>query len=306
MIVMSELSRLTVFEDSYMQFVNLLREKEVCSISDIIELVKIMQDNEQDCHVVIAGQNGSGKSFLNLMFLKELQGEEFLSRYYLADKTTNDIIQYLLTNNNVPLGIDEMNLYFSYKDHASYEQNHLIKMIELARSKSIAFVGCVRDPRKLTLNYRDGKMSVIIWILDRFRDKSGAYAAVLVGNPIIEGEDRFGLQQLMLNTPDFSDMRYQIESLPSFVCYIKIPPIDKVLTKDEISKYKTYKDHAMASAHLNQCIFRFKKGKIDADDFTSQIRALEPILGMKFIDAKVAGIKPKKQSSLNDFGDDNE
>lgn len=293
-------TREKVFEDSYMNFINKVKTEGLCEIDDLANLIAIMQENEMDTHLVIAGQNGSGKSFLELMIGKKLNKDKLFERYYLADKSTDDIIQFLLANSNTTLCVDELNLYLSYKQHASTEQNHLVNMLELARSKRIALVGCIRDPRKLTLNYRDGKMSIIIWVLDRYKDRSGAYAVVLVGNPALEGEDRFGISWLQIATPDFEQMRRQLESLPSFIGYMKIPSASSVLTKEEITHYKEMKDLAMAHAHLNVCIKKLKNKKMDMEDFLKQVNELKKILGEEVIEQRVGNLT-NPQTGLRDY-----
>ena len=294
----------TVFEDSYTSFINDSKTKGIVEIDEVLKLVSVMQENEMDCHIIIAGQNGSGKSFLELMIGKKKNKEKLFTNYFMADKTTNDIIQFLLSNEKATLCIDEMNLYLNYKQHASSEQNHLINMLELARSKEIAIIGCIRDPRKLTLNYRDGKMSIILWVLDRFKDKSGAYAAILVGNPSLEGEDRFGITWLDIRTPDFEDMRSQLENLPSFVGYLKIPSAKTVLTDQELKDYKKYKNEAMAHAHLNQCLKRLKNKKMDMDEFSLQVEELKKVLGEEIVESKLLQLKSKTKTLKQFLEDD--
>jgi len=297
----------TVFEGSYVNFINKVKERGICEINDIIELINIMQINEMDVHIGIVGQNGVGKSHTELLLCKKLNKDKMFDNLFLADKTTDDIIQFLLHNENTTLCIDEMNIYLQYKDHASSEQNHLITAFEHARSKCIAVIGCIRDPRKLTLNYRDGKLSIIIWMLDRFKDKSGSYAAVLVGNPMLEGDDRFGIKWLDISTPDFEDMRSQFENLPSFIGYMYIPSSYLVL-KEEIEKYKKMKDVAMAYAHMNRCIKKFKKKTITEEEFMEQLNQLKDIFdkagmnGADIINQKTKSLFNKtKQSSMDDF-----
>lgn len=297
--------RKTVFEDVYTEFVESIKEQGQCEIKDLKHLIETMQEYEMDTHIVIAGQNGTGKSMLELMFAKSILGKNYLTSFYMADKTTDDIIQFLLSNENTTLFVDELNLYLSYKQHASGEQNHLVNMLELARSKRIAMIGCVRDPRKITLNYRDGKMSVIIWVLDRFTDNTGGYAAVFVANPLVEGDDRFCINFLQVNSFNFENMRKQMELLPSFVGYLKIPAVSKLLTKEEIDHYKKYKNTAMAHAHLNVLIKKLKAKKIDEDDFNKQINNLRKTLGNEIVDEQLKLLEKSKQQTLFDgFEDD--
>jgi hypothetical protein len=292
-----------VFEDSYNALIRSAYEKAYLSPNDIIDLIHELQNNESDTHVVIAGQNGSGKTFLELILLKLMLGPAMMDNLFLSDKTSNDIVKFLLERESTVLGIDELNLYLNYKLHATTEQNHLITMIELARSKMIAFIGCVRDARKLALNYRNGKMSVVILILDRWKSGKGAYAAVFVANHMVEGEDRFHFQMLDdISSYSFESLRYKIEQMPSFIGYMKIPSASKVLTKEEISLYKERKKIAMAYAHLNYCIKMFKKDKMDTQEFNSQVEILSRSIPdiESILKKNLEGGKGKQKTLLED------
>lgn len=294
----------TVFEDSYNKFIKTLLQKfkneEFCSMEDICDLFKLMQQHEMDGFPVIAGQNGSGKSMVSLMLCKLMNGPKFLDKYFLADKTSNDLINFYLNNEQTTLGVDEFNMYLSYKKHASNEQHNLITMMELARSKSIITIGCVRDPRKLTLNFRDGKMSVIIWILDRFKDKSGSYAAVLVGNPMLESSDRFGLDYLQIDTPSFDDMRGQLQKLPSFIGYMKIPRVTDLISIKELDYYKGMKNKAMAFSQLYNLIKMFKQKQLDNEELNNELNKLRDVLGDEVINQRLAKVN-QGQTGLKEF-----
>jgi len=276
--------RKTVFEDTYLSFLNACREKGQVILQDLIKLIYMMQSNEMDCHIVIAGQNGCGKSYVLLMLLKEFmkldgkQDPDWLRNMMLSDKTTDDFVQFLLLNENTILGVDELNQYLFYKQHAEDQQNHLIKQLELARSKRIAIAGCVRDPRKLTLNYRQGKMSIVIWLVDRYTD-GGSYAAVFVANPAVETTDKFGFSYISADMIDFEELRCSFEGLPSFIGYMAIPNISGFLTQKEIETYKIAKRKSMALAHLNYCVERVRKKRISIHDFIEELNKLRQIIG---------------------------
>jgi hypothetical protein len=239
-----------------------------------------MQQNEMDCHIVVAGQNGCGKSYMLLLLLKEYMKSDphWLDHMLLADKTSDDFVQYLLQHENTILGVDELNQYLFYKQHAETEQNHLIKQLELARSKRIAVAGCVRDPRKLTLNYRNGKMSIVIWLVDRYT-AGGSYAAVFVSNPAVEATDKFGFGWISPDLIDFEELRYSFEGLPSFIGYMGIPDIKNFLTAEEVECYKAAKKKSMAIAHLHYCMEKVRKNKISITDFREEVEKLRHIIG---------------------------
>lgn len=256
------------------------RDAKQVMVPDIIKLIHIMQEAQMDVHIVIAGQNGCGKSYVLLMLLKEyMEGHpRWLDHMMLADKTTDDFVQYLLLNENTILGVDELNQFIYYRQHAEKDQVHLIKQLELARNKRIAVAGCVRDPRKLTLNYRNGKMSIVIWIVDRYLH-GGAYAAVFVANPAVESSDRFGFEFINPSIIDFEELRCQFENLPSFIGYMNIPHIDTKLAKAEIDEYQNSKRKAMALSHLMFCADKVRRNKMIVYDFLDEVNKLRTIVG---------------------------
>ena len=273
----------TIFEDSYSKFLTACREKGDVHIEDLIALMHMMQANEMDNHTTICGQNGCGKSYVLLMILKEfMRGNDpsanWMSNLMLADKTVDDMVQFLLQKENTMLAIDELNQYLYYKQHAEDEQNHLMKQIELARSKRIAMIGCVRDPRKLTVNYRNGKMSIVIWLVDRYKG-GGSYGAVFVANPAVESIDKFGFMNISPDLIDFEELRVTFENLPSFIGYMRVPDARNYLTEEEIRIYKKAKSKSMAQAHLNYCMKRVGKKKMSLADFMDELKPLMPIIG---------------------------
>lgn len=274
------MTHVTIFEHTYIKFLDSCRNNGQVLMKDVITLIRMMQSNEMDCHIVVAGQNGCGKSYALLMLLKEYMAGDprWLDRMLFSDKTTDDFVQYLLQNENTILGVDELNLFLSYKQHAEADQNHLIKQLELARSKCIAVAGCVRDPRKLTLNYRNGKMSIVIWLVDRYVE-GGSYAAVFVSNPAVEASDKFGFGWISSDLVDFEELRCSFEGLPSFIGYMAIPDAKHVLTIPEIQTYKSAKVKSMAIAHLNFCIEKLRKSKISIHDFVEELDKLRNTIG---------------------------
>lgn len=296
-----------VFEDTYITFLVKCKERGQVVLDDLISLIRMMQSNEMDCHIVIAGQNGCGKSYALLMLLKAYMNSDpkWLDTMLFSDKTTDDFIQYLLQNKNTILGVDELNLFLSYKQHAEADQNHLIKQLELARSKCIAVAGCVRDPRKLTLNYRNGKMSIVIWLVDRYVE-GGSYAAVFVSNPAVETTDKFGFSWMSPDLIDFEELRYSFESLPSFIGYMAIPHASKILTNDEIARYKQMKVKSMAIAHLNFCIEKLRKNKMTIYDFMDELEKLKPTIGEQDAARLIARAEKRRSRASRPSEDDSD
>lgn len=263
----------TVFEETYDVFLTKLRERGTVELDDVVKLTALMRSFEMDVHVAICGQNGVGKTYLLLMLLKKAIGKQFISNLLLAKHTTNDLVRFILENRDTTLGIDELNQYFHYQRHAENEQKHLLTTIELARSNRIAIAGCARDPRKLALNYRQGKLSIVIWILDRF-SKGGSYAMVFVGNPSIESYDKFGFSMIAGDIVSIADAREMFEELPSFIGYMRVDDATKHLTKDEIENYKFEKQKAMAYAHFNFIIKQVRTRKLAKAEAIEEVQAM--------------------------------
>lgn len=284
----------TVFEGIYKRFIDDARKEGILHLDDIIRLIRMCQKYELDCHIVVAGQNGIGKSYVLLMLLKKAMGDSWNDNLMLAKHSTNDLIQFILDNSGTVCGIDEMNQYLYYTRHASREQDHLITTFELARSKSIGFIGCIRDPRKISLNYRDGKMSVVIWMMDRFRD-GGSVSAVFVTNPVIESFDKFGFSTLPGDIVDFDEMRALFEELPSFVGYLRAPHAKHIFKRGELDGYKKEKEVAMALAHLNYCVRQVNAKGMSPPEFQHELERMRGKVPQDAIDRALTMVPKKKR-----------
>jgi GTPase SAR1 family protein len=291
----------TVFEDIYNVALERIRQRGLVERSDLIGIIRMQQKYEMDCHIVIAGQNGVGKTYLLLMMMREYLDAPFLPNLLLAKDDYDKFVQFILTEENTLLGVDELNQYLDYKKHAETEQGHLIRQLELARSNRIGIIGCVRDPRKLTLNYRQGKMSIVIWILDRFT-YGGSYAAVFIGNPSIESYDKFGFSMIAENLIDMPVVREVFETLPSFIGYMRIPDISGIVPKEEIEHYKREKQMAMAYAHVKELHAQYRKRKKTYEECVAAIRLLQGKFGEEETERLVAAI-PKRRSVKADETD---
>ncbi|NIV67815.1 hypothetical protein GWN43_03060, partial [Candidatus Bathyarchaeota archaeon] len=86
-IPLPKLSSETVFEDTYNQFIFSARRSGLLTLQDIIDLIQMLQEFELDCHVVVAGQNGIGKSYVLLMLLKMALGKDWQQKLMLAKHT---------------------------------------------------------------------------------------------------------------------------------------------------------------------------------------------------------------------------
>ncbi len=272
--------KIAILEDIYQKAIEFMKKEEFVTLDDLLSLSRHMQSNEMDVHIIIAGQNGLGKTILELALMSmwyETE-EEILNNLITAENTTSDLITYILGNEGKLCGIDEMNIFLDYKQHSDLMQRHLITSFELARSKRIVFLGCVRDPRKLSLNYRNGKMSIVVWMLDRY-EEGGAYGAVFIAPASVEAEDRFGFDAIPQFTGDFDSLRFYMENLPSFSGWLKVEHKDKLVKQSLLDKYKEVKNTAMAYSHVNKLVDLFCKGRVSETEYDNNINQLKEMLG---------------------------
>lgn len=222
-----------------------INNKGFVDISYIVEFIQGLQTHEYDAHVCIMGQNGNGKSYLMLALLKMLDENAIKNNQivYSYDKTSR-LIQLLKSSKNSVVGIDEAKKFFHYKQSMSTEQIVLQNMIEYARENRNAFVVCSNDIRRLNNNYRNAKVQVVIWLIDRYdisTTETKAYGLVFIGNPALEEEDKFQMN-LFTNLQSFESIRKVAENLsPTFQGYIFLRDIAQIISKEEVEMYKENK-----------------------------------------------------------------
>lgn len=210
----------------------------------IVEFIKELQYHEYDAHVCIMGQNGSGKSMLMLALMKQLDENSIKEgRIIYAYDKTSKLIKMLKESHNSCIGIDEGKKFFHYKRSMGTEQIVLTNMIEYARENRNAFVVCSNDIRRLNNNYRNSKVQVVIWLLDRYEKETGktkSYGLVFLGNPALEEEDKFSMN-LFSNLYSFEQIRIVAETSPTFYGYMFLEDIKNIVSEEEIKIYRTEK-----------------------------------------------------------------
>jgi ABC-type dipeptide/oligopeptide/nickel transport system ATPase component len=205
----------------------------------IVEYIQALQEHEYDAHVVIMGQNGNGKSMLLLELMKRLEPDSIMNDNLLfAFNNTGNFIKMLKEKKKSVIGIDELKKFFHYREHSTTEQIVLTNMIEYARSNRLAVIGCCNDIRRINSNYRNAKVQMVIWLLDRYDDDDigKSYGLVFIGNPALEEEDKFRLNAFQ-NVYTFEQIRLIAESLPTFLGYMFVDDIRKIVSKEEIDTY---------------------------------------------------------------------
>lgn len=216
--------------------------KGIVKLEYITTFVKSLQQHQYDAHVVIMGNNGQGKSLTMLALMKMLDSESLLKdNIVYAHHKTSHLIKMLTDLHDSVIGIDEAKRFFHYKLSMTTEQIVLTNMIEYARENRNAFIVCTNDVRRLNNNYRNAKVQMVIWILDRFENgKYKSYGLIFIGNPAVEEDDKFMMNNFV-NLFSFESIRIIAEALPTFYGYLLIDDVFNYITKEEYELYKQNK-----------------------------------------------------------------
>lgn len=210
----------------------------------LTNFIRELQYNEYDAHIVIMGQNGSGKSMLMLALMKLLDTNSIKEgRIVYAYDSTKKLIKILKESQNACIGIDEGKKFFHYKRGMETEQVVLMNMIEYARENRNAFIVCSNDIRRLNNNYRNSKVQVVVWLIDRYdkeNQKMKSYGLVFVGNPALEEEDKFNMNSFT-GLYTFEQIRIVAESNPTFYGYLFLEDIKNIVSEEEIKIYQEQK-----------------------------------------------------------------
>jgi hypothetical protein len=221
------------------------RQKGQLEVKDIGDFFKLLQEYELDAHGVVQGQNGYGKTIAALAINKSMGNFSFESGILYAYNTHKDAIEMLTHRMKEHLMFDELSHLFPYKMSMSMEQISLFSAIEVSRSHRNTLVGCCRDVLRINNNYRNGKAQILVWMLDR--DEKGSFAAVLMGNPLFETEDKFMISNVTA-TYQLSDLCQQIEQLPTFIGYVFFDHYTKYISEGEWRIYQKHKEQGILSA----------------------------------------------------------
>lgn len=241
-----------------------------------------------DAHLIVGGQNGMGKSYLQLalakVFLKRVnQPLDFTTahhngklKFFFAQHKREDLRDAIKEKRQCVFLIDELRPFFDYKRSMTNEQTELYNMVEIGRSHGNIFVGASRDYTKLDINYRNAKAQILIYLIDKVvdykkLDKDGCYktkftyGAVFVGNPALEHEDKF----LFSNLRGYSleTTKYLAEKLPTWVGNIVVDDVGKYgVTDDDLMLYEREKEIGIAS-YSQEIKKKQKRDLYEVDDY---------------------------------------
>lgn len=233
-----------IIERAFSQFrATAIERRGLLQIDDLVVLIKTLQKNKLDAHCAIVGQNGTGKSMFALALAKKLDENlyEKDNILYAFDNTAR-FINKLSKNKGSVILCDEINQFFHYRQSGTTEQIALFNFIEVARENSNVILALTRDVRRMNNNFRDGKCSVCVFIVDRFEEDNcpfKSYAMVFVGNPIFEVADKFkiGLLADYFQVNSFEQFRAGAEMLDTFYGYIFLDDISNYIDIDELDIY---------------------------------------------------------------------
>lgn len=211
---------------------------------NIINFILELRKYEFDAHITIAGQNGVGKTMLALALAKRMDKDIFQKNNIIyAFHSYSHFIDKLTKQKDCVVVCDELGKFFNYKSSMTSTQIALFNTIEIARANRIALIGCCRDARRLNNNYRNGKVQIIIWVIDRFFPNPYwvSYAMVFLANPVLEHEDKFGFDLAFYNARSIEDMRVIGENLDTFAGYLLIGNVLLDITPEELKQYQENK-----------------------------------------------------------------
>lgn len=239
------------------------------TLDDIAQFILDSQRSRLDAHILVGGQNGMGKSYLQLAlaktFLKHINlpldfkeaEKNGKLQFFFSYHERKDLKAAIKEKKQCVMVIDELRPFFDYKRSMVTEQVDLYNTVEIARSHGNVFVGASRDYTKLDINYRNAKAQLLIYLIDKVVDyskfdKEGcyetrfAYGAVFVGNPALEHEDKFLFSRL--RGYSIETTKYLAEKLPTWVGNIVVENVGKYgVSASDIKLYETEKERGVSS-----------------------------------------------------------
>jgi len=230
----------------------------------IADFIEETQRCKLDGHIIVGGQNGTGKSYLQLALAKvflrrvglhtefDMAVEEGTLDFFFAYHKREDLARAIKNNYRCVFVIDELRPFFDYKRSITSAQTNLYNLVEVARARNHIYIGASRDYTKLDINYRNAKAQVLIYLFDKVIDpnKIGndgfyltkfTYGAVFVGNPALEYEDKFNFANLRGYSMETT--KYLAEKLPTWVGNIVVENVGKYGISDEdLAVYEAKKE----------------------------------------------------------------
>jgi len=219
----------------------------VCTYNEVKFFCDAMRKVDMDNHILISGQNGTGKSLTAITLAMYLDPTFTIEKNMIFSfHSTGDLIDKLSKMKDSVIVIDEANVFMHHKQHMDRKQIALINAIEITRANRNIVISCVRDPRRVSYAYRNGKVHTIIHFTDRSQLTGAPVGFTLQGMWFFEQEDKFMLH-LLTDITDYRELEKRVEQLPTFRGYMNASTLTDE-HKEQIGIYKVYKDKQMLTA----------------------------------------------------------
>ena len=186
--------------------------------------------------------HNSGKSVAAAIIFKCASDQPFGPDHVVyAEDSHSDLLAKLEKLNNDVLMIDELNKFLGHRSFMNQSQNLIIKVIEIARARKVATLSCVNAYQKVDKSFREGKVGLVVQMLDRRKkgqenELGRSVGAVFAAPPLMLSSSRFGLDSL-------ADVKSDLEFtnlapwVPAFCGFIFFPDKDEYLSKEEWDAY---------------------------------------------------------------------
>lgn len=253
-----ESQRIGIVEKAYKNFFgSVIRNYGNVYLRDIGSFVLYLKKNKYDAHILIGGPNGVGKSMVELAIIKQIDPLAITQGQILyAFNTPSDFIKQLTTLRDTGLGVDEIGRFLHNRQSMAIENIAITNSIEISREHRVAIISCCKDGRRVDKTYRDGKVQIYIFLMDRFDDAIGkavTYGFVFANEigSVFEIEDKFMLGMLE-GIISFDEMRVAVENnVPTFVGYLFMDDIHNYITQEELEAYEKKKEEGIQSVNAN-------------------------------------------------------
>lgn len=209
----------------------------LCGYNEIKFFCDQMRNCDMDNHIIIAGQNGTGKSITAITLAMYLYPDfDVEENMVFAFNDFETLIDKLSNFHDSLIVIDEANVFFHHKNHMDKTQIALLSAIEICRANRNIVISCARDVRRMDYAYRNGKAHTLIQLTDRSSRTGVPVGGVLSGFWFFESVDKFMVSDLV-DITDYYMFDSKLENLLTFRGYWK----SAELTPAHMIQVKKYK-----------------------------------------------------------------
>lgn len=162
---------------------------------DLIWYMNEMKELKMDNHLMICGNNGSGKSFTAEIIAQDAaKMSQMPIETIFRDISPYELGAKLCKSEGKAFVIDELRKYLYYMNWNSRAQKSLMDAIEVSRENRNIVIGCTKEPHRIDGSYKDGKVHTVIMLLDRGKDRP-PFGFVLHAYVYLAQVDKFRMEQ---------------------------------------------------------------------------------------------------------------